>query len=232
MDIAVLIAVLIGGLPPLVWLWFWFHEDSNAEPKLAVFSIFLLGGISVYAAIFFETIVGIVFTGTLMIIGYAVVEEVIKSAVGVLPALRKGLIDESIDYPIYMITAALGFAFVENILFLSNDASLKNAELLLVTGNLRFLGATVLHGAAAGIIGIALAYRHQTKSFVLKILFLVCGLLMAIILHSAFNLLILTGTESYSFIVVFGSLWIVTMVILFLMERVRILPHHNKVKKV
>jgi len=65
-------------------------------------------------------------------------------------------IHKPIDWPIFLITVALGFAAFENVLFLIKPLSLDQATVGLMTGQLRFLGSTLLHTVSSGMIGIAL----------------------------------------------------------------------------
>jgi len=90
-------------------------------------------------------------------------------------------LDEPVDFMIYMITAALGFAAIENSLFLSQ----KSSEIVLEIMVLRAVGATLLHALASGFVGF---YWSRRK--------IVIGLLMAAVLHSGFNYLILKFNEA------------------------------------
>jgi len=46
-------AFLIGFLPVLIWLFFWLSEDrQKPEPRSLIFSIFVLGMLSVFLAYF------------------------------------------------------------------------------------------------------------------------------------------------------------------------------------
>src|SRR3989344_6540894 len=96
---------------------------------------------------------------------------------------------------IYMLTAALGFAALENTLFLI--APLANGDITksLLTGNLRFIGATLLHIAASSIIGAFAAFFFY-KSKKIKDAAIFIGLIVAIILHAAFNLIINTEKDN------------------------------------
>ena len=90
------------------------------------------------------------------IISWASIEEIIKYW-GVLILLYKtNHINEPIDWPIYLITAALGFAALENTMFLIKPLLLDQTTVGLLTGQLRFLGSTLLHAVSSGIIGISL----------------------------------------------------------------------------
>ena len=84
-------------------------------------------------------------------------EEVFKFAAAYFVALRARVYDEPLDAIIYLVTVALGFSALENALFLWGP--LKEGDILrtIVTGDLRFIGATLLHTLSSATIGIALA---------------------------------------------------------------------------
>ena len=130
---------------------------------------------------------------------WAVIEELAKYVVAALIILPRRAINESIDYVIYMLTVALGFAAAENMLFLLEPAG--NGDFLagLVTNNLRFIGATLLHVLASSAIGFALAFSYK-KSPIIRTLCAAGGLILAVALHTAFNALIIVsgGTEALS----------------------------------
>src|SRR6185503_954988 len=65
--------------------------------------------------------------------------------------------DEPIDPVMYMVAVALGFAAVENTLFLISPLAGGTLLQTLLTGNLRFVGATLLHVLSSAAIGVALA---------------------------------------------------------------------------
>jgi len=105
---------------------------------------------------------------------------------------------------IFMITAALGFAAVENIASLINSGgvqaafvSFKGFEVVM----LRFLGATLLHSVASGIIGF-----HWAVGWIRGKLLgthIVIGILISTILHSVFNYLVLAyGPASWALVFV------------------------------
>jgi protease PrsW len=127
---------------------------------------------------------------------------------------------EPIDWPIYLITAALGFAALENMLFLLKifPASIGTTQSL-STGNLRFLGANLLHAISSGIIGISIGISFYTKKWE-KNISLVVGFIIAIALHSAFNFFIIRN-DGNDFLEVLAFLWVVTIIIMLLFEKVR-----------
>ena len=48
------VAVIGGGLPPLLWLWFWLNEETHHEPKLLILGTFVGGMMAVPVAFYFE----------------------------------------------------------------------------------------------------------------------------------------------------------------------------------
>jgi RsiW-degrading membrane proteinase PrsW (M82 family) len=95
---------------------------------------------------------------------------------------------------VYIITAALGFATVENVLIMDNIFSLATTASLTASLNtafstvaLRFIGATLLHTLASGFVGYYWAKRIIKRSRV----YLFYGLFWAVLIHSVFNYLII-----------------------------------------
>ncbi|OGI91229.1 hypothetical protein A3A09_00255 [Candidatus Nomurabacteria bacterium RIFCSPLOWO2_01_FULL_42_20] len=217
-----LIAVLIGVIPALIWLWFWLREDKeNPEPKGLILLTFILGMISVILVLPLEKVASIYITGgkISLVLALSFMEEVIKYLAAAVLALKSKFNDEPIDPAIYMITAALGFAAFENILFLIQPISLQETTVSLLTGNLRFLGATLLHATSSAFVGVALGLAFFKKAAV-KGLYLLGGLIFAIALHTAFNFYIIRdGGEN--FLRIFAFLWVVTIIIILILEKLR-----------
>lgn len=214
------ISLLGGLLPALLWLWFWLREDdAKPEPKGLIILTFIMGMISVFIVLpiekFFDTIVSN--KNTLTII-WASIEELIKYVAVLFVALKSKYADEPVDFAMYMITGALGFAAMENALFLINPVSVGDATVSLLTGNLRFIGAMLLHAISSAIIGIALGLSFYQGWFSKKI-FLLIGILGAISLHSVFNFLIINSNQGL--FNVFSLLWGVAIIILLLFEQLR-----------
>lgn len=227
---------LLGGLlPPLLWLYFWLKEDLHPEPKSRLVFTFLLGMLSVFPALFLEKFIffiekqsGLISaaSGTIILLAaWALIEEVSKFLAAFYGGLKHQECDEPIDPPIYLITAALGFAALENVLFLLNIVSRANGlEYLPVflTGDLRFIGANLLHVATSAFVGISLSlcffHKHdKTRN-------LIGGTLIATILHFLFNYFILKGQGGLDMIQttkIMLPLWAVIVVIIFILEKIK-----------
>ena len=118
-----------------------------------------------------------------------------------------------------MVTAALGFSAAENILFLLGP--LQQGEVLqtIVTGNLRFVGATLLHTLASATIGMALALSFYKRASIRRLAAL-CGVILAILLHTLFNFFILEVSSNATFWI-FVCIWFGIVAVLFTLERIK-----------
>ncbi len=224
------LAFLGGIIPSLLWLWFWLKEDrKNPEPKGLLTIIFILGMVAVIFVLPIQKFIQAnVASHSWQIILWATAEELLKYLAVIAVLYKTNYIDEPLDWPIYLITAALGFAALENALFLIKPLSLGQITVSLLTGELRFLGATLLHTISSAIIGISLGLSLFMKTYVKK-WYLLTGLVLAIALHSAFNFSIIRNNGS-DFLKVFGFLWVVTIIIMLLFERLRRMSIHEYTK--
>jgi RsiW-degrading membrane proteinase PrsW (M82 family) len=146
------------------------------------------------------------------------IEEILKLGGAYFAGLHKKDCDEPIDPMIYLITAALGFAGLENVLFLISSIS-DNFISGIVTGNLRFVGASLLHVLCSGVIGLFFAFSFY-KGRISKIIHLTIGLVLAITLHALFNFFIISTKGGGTFIV-FAFVWISIVLLLAGFEKVK-----------
>jgi RsiW-degrading membrane proteinase PrsW (M82 family) len=127
---------------------------------------------------------------------------------------------------IYMITIALGFAALENALFIFNPLSSGDYVSSALTGSFRFLGATLLHVLASGTVGVFLAltyYKHKLAQLTAGTF----GLFIAIVLHALFNFFIMNASGE-TILGVFLFVWMGVIVLFFLFEKVKQLEcSHN-----
>jgi protease PrsW len=227
-DPKILGLALLGGIAPaLVWLWFWLREDrEQPEPKGLIATIFVMGMISVVLVIPLQKLIqNTVSSYGWQIFGWASVEELIKYLAVIFILYKTNYIDEPIDWAIFLITVALGFAAFENTLYLIKPLSLNETTVGLLTGQLRFLGSTLLHAVSTGIIGVALGLSFYMKKY-MKGIYLVSGIALAIALHSTFNFFIMEDSGSNS-LKILGFLWVVTIIIMLLFEKLRRMSIQN-----
>src|SRR3989338_3600430 len=133
---------IVGGIgPALVWLWFWLRIDKERpEPFGLVALTFIVPMFIVILVIPVQKLAGLIFTDQTQLIGvWAAIEEIAKYLSVVFIAMSSKYIDEPIDYAMYFIVAGLGFAAMENVLFLIKPVATNQATVSLITSNLRFL---------------------------------------------------------------------------------------------
>lgn len=221
-----LYALLGGVMPAILWLWFWLREEDelNPEPRGLIILSFILGGISVVLAIGLEKFsLKFINDKNLQILVWAAIEEIIKLACVIMIIRSSDAIDEPIDYPMYFIAVALGFAAIENALFLVHPISTEGTLVGAITGNLRFLGSTLLHSISSSMIGIGLGLSYYRGWFYKKT-YLVFGLITAIVLHTLFNFFIMKGSGE-NFLRVFGFIWIVAIINILIFEKLKRMGH-------
>ncbi len=204
--------IFLAFIPPILWLTFYLREDRHPEPKLLLILTFVGGMASAFVALAVELFVlgreGI--TGGLLTLAatpfiffivIALIEEYAKYLPVKFLVVERPDFDEPVDGMIYMMTSALGFAAVENALFILPfffdivkdvvailPLTQENIVLSLDIATNRFLGANLLHALSSGIIGffLAKAWFHPHRHH-----FIFIGIVLATFLHAVFNYLIL-----------------------------------------
>ena len=120
---------------------------------------------------------------------------------------------------IYMIAIALGFAALENTLFILNPLAVGDYINTALTGSFRFLGSSLLHVLASGTVGVFLALSYY-KSNVMKLAFGMIGLCIAIVLHALFNFFIMEASGE-TILAVFLFVWIGIIILFLLFEKIK-----------
>ena len=221
-------ALLGGILPALLWLSFWLREDrKHPEPKRLIGKTFFLGMLAVILVLPFQKGVEQLFPDAMMtsLFLWAVFEEVFKFAAGYFGGLHSVEDNEPVDPIIYMITAALGFVALENTLFILGPLLGEDVPRSIITGNLRFIGASLLHVLSSGLIGASLGFSFY-KPLRTRIRTVSLAMLGAIIFHTTFNILILKWGDVGTMIS-FLSVWAGIVLLLLAFEMVKALRRGN-----
>lgn len=238
-----LLSCLLGTIPAFLWLWFWLREDSeHPEPRYYILLTFFYGALAVPFALVLQILINKTFGvgstsvivslpfiyALLVVFVWAGIEEFVKYIAAWHGGLKKTVTDEAVDVPIYMISAALGFAALENILFLISPLLDNDLQQIIQTTKLRFIGAMLVHVASSALIGIFVGYSlYFTKT--MKRRFLVVGFILATLLHALFNLFIIKHSQN-SF-VGFLLIWFFVVLIIILFERIKRIKV-NRIKNV
>ncbi len=235
-----IIAFAGGILPALLWLFFWLlHDDENPEPKKLIFACFTLGLLLIPIAYYAQSIFNHFFLTENMIqnvflqnyllaifilVFWSFIEEVLKYVAAYFGGLSKPDNDEPIDPMIYLITAALGFAAGENILYLLHQISYSGLTQAFQVGSLRFVGSTLVHVSCSAIIGVFMGLSYY-KNKKYKIRFLLTGFILSIALHTLFNSFIIRAEVSANGGIfrslAYSIIWFVIVIIITMFERIK-----------
>lgn len=223
------IAFVAGLVPALFWVWFWLREDNKKpEPFFLLAIAFIAGMAIVPVALPLQKLAMQLYSGANVMLVWVVVEEVLKYTVALALIFWNAEVDEPIDMVIYMIVVALGFAALENALFIFNPLVMGEYLNSVMTGGFRFLGATLLHVLASGTVGIFLGlsyYLSKTKQVLAGTL----GLFIAIVLHALFNFFIMDASGE-TILAVFLFVWIGIILLFLLFEKIKILEHNHQLQ--
>lgn len=194
------LVLLLGLIPSFIWISFFLQEDIHPEPRKMIFSVFIVGALAALGAYFaqlwasnyFVTIS--IFANSLgYTVAFAAIEELVKFLAAYVVIRHSKYFDEPIDAMIYMLTAAMGLAAVENI-----AVAFDNGFAAITIGSLmfRFLGATLLHALSSSAMGYYWA-RGIVKKHVF--IYLVWGFVMATLLHTVFNYTIVVFDNGFMY---------------------------------
>jgi len=184
---------LSGAIPALIALWLVDRLDAKRpEPRSTRWLVVLVGMLSVIPALVLELVLSAVTAGHVepqmtyqgssfqAFIVAAGVEEACKIAMVYWVVWRRPEFDERLDGIVYASRGGLGFALVENVLYLLNQHSLQGQIVVWVE---RALLAVPGHAMWSGMIG-AMAARRRFDGTGLG---LIGGYLLAVAFHGAYD---------------------------------------------
>jgi RsiW-degrading membrane proteinase PrsW (M82 family) len=222
------IAFLSGLVPALFWVWFWLREDNrHPEPYTLIAISFIAGMAVVPLTLPLQKLAISLYSGANLVLVWVIVEELLKYAAALLIVLWNKEVNEPIDMIIYLIVIALGFAALENSLFIFNPLITGDFYSSALTGGFRFLGATLLHVLASGTVGVFLALTYY-KDKSIQVIAGTVGLFIAIVLHALFNFFIMDASGE-TILGVFLFVWMGIITLFLLFEKVKQIElFHNR----
>jgi RsiW-degrading membrane proteinase PrsW (M82 family) len=221
-DHPYVLAPLMGIIPALIWLFFWLKEDAHPEPLRLITLCFFAGQGIVFVALPLQRLIYDGFNtldqNALFVI-WAGIEEILKFVAAWIIGIHASADDEPVDALMYMIIVALGFVSLENTLFLIDPLHTGDILGSFITGNLRFLGASLVHVLSSALVGISLGFAfYQPRR--IKVLAGLVGVILATALHAYFNLFIMKESESSLFLI-FGFVWIGIIGLMLMFEKIK-----------
>ncbi len=237
--------IIFGILPSLIWLFYYLSKDSHPEPKRTILKVFLLGALATIPTLFLqlwlsESLVQGQYLATLYLpevakylsvilpivkwfFVIALTEELFKYLVVRLTIFSGGVLDEPLDLMLYMVVSALGFAALENMLYLFTPlygSSLSTVFSVTITISfIRFIGATFLHTLSSALVGYFLvksSFDHKNR---LKYTFI--GISLAALLHGFYNFSIMTLDRPFNLLVPVAIIGILALFMLYDFDEVK-----------
>ncbi len=197
--------ILIGFAPGLYWLWYFYKRDElEPEPKKMIIYAYLTGILATFVVLGIQLPFKFDQFTRIVIIA-PVLEEFAKFLMVWVFFYRNKNFNEPMDGIVYSAAVALGFASLENAMYLvraytQTPAMLSNT--LLIRAFLSVPG----HALFSSFWGYALAkYKFASNK---KIMVVFAGLLMSMIMHSLFNFLCIVQVfSSFGLLVLVVVLW-------------------------
>jgi RsiW-degrading membrane proteinase PrsW (M82 family)/ribosomal protein S18 acetylase RimI-like enzyme len=177
--------ILLGLAPGVAICLFIFHRDAyNREPKLNLLLSFILGAVVVFPAAFTEqalsggtpdTDIFRIFIKAFFVV--ALTEELAKFAIFRLYAYPKKSFDEPLDGIVYGIVVSMGFATIENIMYVVKYGW--------AVGILRMFLSVPAHATFGVLMGYHAGLAKFDKPNEKRLL--ATGLFWAVLLHGAYD---------------------------------------------
>ena len=185
MGTRTVLTVLCTILPVAVLLRYFYVRDAHREPRSILVKTFLLGLLATIPVVLLDLALEALRPASLSLLRgalyeafvlAAIPEELLKLAVILRYSIRQASFNEPMDGIVYGATAALGFAFLENALYVAQGG--------LVVAALRSVTAVPMHAAAGAILGHFAARSRFARGGRLE----ACkGLAAAVTLHGLYD---------------------------------------------
>jgi len=221
-GIRVAIAVVFTLLPIALLLRYFYTRDARREPRAVLVQTFLLGTATTLAAVVIEFILIAVEGQSLGVLARAayeaflvaaIPEELLKLLVIACFCARRKSFDEPIDGVVYGATAALGFAAIENAMYVVEGGW--------VVAVMRSVTSVPMHAAMGAILG----YYVAQERLLLRRGAIWSGLAIAVLVHGLYDFgpmvlarlgadeeaLVTMGLISLGFVILFVAVVVTTL---------------------
>ena len=196
------ICAVLASMPIIAYMWFFLKKDP--EPKKLVIRMFMLGCFSVIPLGLMQYLFSVYtdfdvyslirahipHTGLMWITMYLFIgftEEYLKHLAVVIGVGTSRKFRRVVDGIEFSIIAALGFSFIEHIVYLISIYNRGGWDGLIVPFIFRSILTTLAHACFSGIYGYYYGKAHFMKSGLDRNKTVARGLISAMLLHGAFN---------------------------------------------
>ncbi|MEC2075702.1 glutamic-type intramembrane protease PrsW [Metabacillus fastidiosus] len=183
-----MVAIISAGIAPGLALlsYFYLKDQYETEPFYMVFRSFILGALLVFPIMFIQYVLEVeaVFTSSILtaFIAYGFLEEFFKWFILFFTIYQHVHFDEHYDGIVYGVSVSLGFASVENILYL-------------FANGLEFaIGRAILPVSSHALFGVIMGYYLGKGKFTLKsnqTKWIMISVFLPILLHGLYDTLLI-----------------------------------------
>ena len=198
---------VLAAIPvfPVVATFLWLDRYEAEPPSLLALAFAWGAGVATFGALVINTasLVAIKSAGgdmtTTAVFVAPFVEEAFKgSAVLLILVLRRKEFDGVVDGIVYAGMAGIGFAFVENVLYLGRALSETGSTGTVFTFVLRCVVSPFAHPLFTAATGIGIGIAVRSRNPLIKIMAPVLGYCVAVLLHGAWNLSAASGLAGFA----------------------------------
>ncbi len=188
------ISLTLAIVPALIIVIYFYRKDrSKPEPKGIIIRIFLLGLLSTVPAIFMEMGIdalsgflhpyyNILYPVFKAFIVAGLVEESLKLFIVKKYAFKKKNFDEVMDGIVYTVVAGMGFACLENVLYVLESG--------ITVGILRAFTSIPMHASVSVIMGYWIGMAKFSRNGISRRKLILKGFLLAVLFHGLYDLCI------------------------------------------
>jgi protease PrsW len=205
-PLGLLTGVVLAAIPvfPVVATYLWLDRYEAEPPSLLAFAFFWGAAVATFGALVINTASseaikasgGDPMSASFMVAPF--VEEGFKGmAVLLVVLLRRREFDGVVDGLVYAGMSGIGFAFVENVLYLGRTLAEVGGTGTVFVFVLRCLVSPFAHPLFTAATGVGLGLAVRTRNPVIKVVAPIAGYLVAVLLHGAWNLSASTGLQGF-----------------------------------
>ncbi|MCD4700604.1 MAG: PrsW family intramembrane metalloprotease [Candidatus Aegiribacteria sp.] len=218
------ISLTLAIVPALIIVIYFYRKDrAKPEPKKIIIRIFLLGLLSTVPAIFIELSINelrhflnpyykLLYPIFKAFIIAGLVEESLKLFIVKKYAFQRKCFDEVMDGIVYTVVAGMGFACLENVLYVMGRG--------ITVGILRAFTSIPMHASVSVIMGYWIGMAKFSKSRGSRRKLILKGFLLAVLFHGLYDLCIF-AIPGWSELMVLGLLPVLIWAILLAKRKIQ-----------
>lgn len=197
---------VLAALPvfPVIAVYLWLDRYEAEPPVLLAFAFLWGAGVATFAALVINSASAAAIeqaggdpTSTAVFVAPFVEETMKGLAVLLIVLVRRREFDGVVDGIVYAGMAGIGFAFVENVLYLGRTFAEDGAAGTVFVFVLRCLAAPFAHPLFTAAIGIGLGLAVRSRNPLAKIAFPLVGWAVAVVVHGAWNASASSGLSGF-----------------------------------